>query len=206
MRDSDRTAQALAAEALGTVVVVLSPSFACARIRGLKMSEEDLLTAACIHLAPALIQAAGPSDAGASGAFAAAVLEELTLSACNNAAVGFKGHLAAATTLLRTYCEGIACCQDKFSYTVHRVEAAAKALRYGLAALRFPAEAEACQRLRQRRHAKLHPAREVCQTAIMVYQAAAALAAVVLQCAAAGAVALAQSRAAKTCCAETTLT
>ena len=200
MRDSNNVVQALAAQALDVVVHVLHPSCACARPQALEMSEEDLLSAACIHLAPALIQAAGPRDAGASGASAATVLETLTpLSASDNAAREPRGRQASAAALLRTYCEGIACCQDRFSNTVSRVKAAANALRYGLAALNMSAAgAEACQRPRWRCQAQPHPPRDVCRTmSTLVLQAAAALAAVVLQCTAAEAVAWAQSWAAE---------
>lgn len=106
------------------------------------------------------------------------------------------GSQAAAAALLRAHCEGIACCQDSSGAITHQVAAAVGALHYGLVALEASgADAETGQRRRQRRHAERHPLAGYHALGTLVQHAAAALAAVVLQCAAAEAVAFARSRA-----------
>ena len=188
--------QALAAEALEAVVFLLRPDRARVWTHMLELSEEELLVPACAHLVPALIQAAGPTAARAHGAVATALVDGMTLPTRINVARKVTSLSAAAAAVLRAFCEGVACRQENCRNTRCRVLVAAQALMHGLTAVEAVAvEVVAQQRQRRHRQSARHPPSpiEVGQTVgALIHNAAAALAAIMLQCTAAEAVALPQ--------------
>lgn len=178
------------------MVLVAAPITSHRWTQALETSEVDLVSSACVRLVPNLIKAAGREATTANGAHAASALRKLTPTALSGFPGEDAGSQAAAAALLRAHCEGIACCQDSSGAITHQVAAAVGALHYGLVALEASgADAETGQRRRQRRHAERHPLAGYHALGTLVQHAAAALAAVVLQCAAAEAVAFARSRA-----------
>lgn len=154
------------------------------------MAEVELFLSVTPCLVPALIQAAGQGAAAAHAADAAVLLEKMMAVAPGPVTE----QQAASAVLLRAFSEGIACRQDSSDNTEHRVTVLARTLQHGLAAM----GKKIGQCSRQRRQAEPQSPAQVHLTAgILVCDTAAALAAVMLQCVTAEALAFAHSRADK---------